>query len=377
MRRDRPAAPDPHARIRRDDVDPFVRGALLLGCGGGGDVRIGALLAEQVVGQRGVELLTCAQASSRGLVVLPVGVVGASSGVLDERLPHGNEMHLARDAIEQLTGRPVGAVLPIEVGGANGPIGLWAAAGLGLPLVDADLCGRAVPRLDQMTSGFSGRELTPAVLIDGDGRRIDLGTSGRGFGGAELEASVRALVAAGCGWSVLAFRPLEAAEIAGAVVPGAVSRALQLGAAVPASGPDRGAEAVTSLTALGADVLVQGRVVGLRRPGFEVGPADDTGWVSVETEAGLARLDLQSELLAVSLDGLVLATTPDVLALLDAGSGQVLDLDSVRVGARVAALRVEALLPEESEEYLRRVGPAAYGLELAAGGASKTSGSGE
>ena len=95
------------------------------------------------------------------------------------------------------------------------------------------------------------------------------------------------------------------------------------------------------------------------------------------TEAGLARLDLQSELLAVSLDGLVLATTPDVLALLDAGSGQVLDLDSVRVGARVAALRVEALLPEESEEYLRRVGPAAYGLELAAGGASKTSGSGE
>ncbi|WP_109471744.1 DUF917 domain-containing protein [Ornithinimicrobium cavernae] len=363
MRRRKPSHGDREGRsltIARGDLDDFLRGAMLLGCGGGGDFRTGELLAASALEDGPVEMVTVPDAVRRNLTTVPLGVVGAAGGVFDERLPSGREYCQVLDAMEQITGAKVGAILPIEAGGLNGPLGVWASATMGLPLVDADLCGRAVPRLDQMTAGFAGRPMTPAVGVDADGRRIDLGVSGTPYGSDRLERAIRAILAAGTGWIAVGFRPLTPQELPDRVVSGTISRCLALGRALGAPQRSPGASRLVSAS-LGASVLARGRVLGWRRADFR--RKNDVGWCAVESPDGLVRIDVQSEILAVAIDGRTVAETPDVLSLLDAGSGQVLDLDSVRTGAHVEVVGIEALYPQSREEFLQRVGPSGFGIE--------------
>lgn len=352
----------PPSRITATELDDLMRGALLLGCGGGGDARTGELLAAASLAHGAVDLLPVDVAQRQRLTTMPVGVVGASGGVFDERLPTGTEFHQVVEGMQRLIGATVSAVLPIEAGGLNGPLGVWASASLRLPLVDADLCGRAVPRIDQMTAGYGGRAMTPAVCVDPDGRQVDIGHLGTPYDGERLERAVRSHLTAGAGWLAVGFRPLDGEELADCVVAGAVSRCVELGSAL--GPPKRSLESANPRWAdVGAEMLATGRVLNWRRAGM--GAHDDVGWVSVQSGSDLVRIDVQNEILAVAVNGRVVAATPDVLALLDSGSGQVLDLDSVRHGARIDVIRIQALYPREREEYLRRVGPPGFGLEPA------------
>lgn len=135
-------------RIGLPDVTALERGVSLLGSGGGGDtVTAAALLREQLTTQPGAVLTPVSDLPADALVV-PVGVMGATP-VFSEKLPVGNEIRAAVRAIEHWTRASIDALVSIEVGGLNGIMPLVAALDLELPLVDADLCGRALPRLDQ------------------------------------------------------------------------------------------------------------------------------------------------------------------------------------------------------------------------------------
>lgn len=349
----------PRGEIALDDLDDLVRGAVLAGCGGGGDTRTGELLAAAALTVGPVELIEVEEAVGRGLVSLPLGVVGASGGVLDERIPNGSEFLQVRAAMEDIAGVRIGAVVTIEAGGVNGLLGVWAARSLGLPLVDADLCGRAVPRLDQMTAAYGVRSMAPAVCVDADGRRVDVGVGGTTFDGARLESTVRSVLAAGAGWVAAGFRPLNPPELADSVVPKAISRCLLMGQALGV--PRRSVGAGWSVAkALEAQIAGSGRVVRVRRADFQV--HQDTGWVIIDGSEALVRVDVQSEILSVAIDGKVVASTPDVLAILDASTGRVLNLDSVRVGATVDVIVLPALFPRDRAEFLRRTGPRAFGI---------------
>ncbi|RJL35510.1 DUF917 domain-containing protein [Bailinhaonella thermotolerans] len=308
----------------------FARGCAVLGSGGGGPVRIGRAAALQALEDFGPVRVVAPGALDPDTLVMPIGTAG-SAEVMAERVGGTEEPLHLRAKIEELYGGRVGAVMASEIGGANGCLAVAWAARLGLPLVDADGMGRAFPRMDQCVMELAGLSPTPAVLCDERGRTVVIDH----VTGPWLERLVRAALEAFGGQAATSEYVLRGHQVPAATALGTVTRAVELGTRLP-------------------DPILTGKIA-------EVGPS-----ILVEglgPDAGrLARVEAGSEYLAVIEDGEPVAAVPDVIALLDTRTGEIVPADEVRYGLRVRVLRVPCDPVWHTPAGLRLAGPAAFGL---------------
>ncbi|MGH8879742.1 MAG: DUF917 family protein, partial [Stackebrandtia sp.] len=213
-------------RIGMADVAALERGVSLLGSGGGGSSPVmGTLLRQRLSSQRHVSVSAMGDFSPDVLVV-PVGVVGATA-VFTEKLPSGNEFPAAVAAIERWTGQTAQAMMSIEVGGINGMIPLVAASESAFPYLDADLSGRGVPRLDQLSVAAAGRGLAPVALAEPSGQVLVVAEGAP----TDVERTARAFLSGTSGWAVMALAPIPAGDLSTCAVPGTLRGALALGRA--------------------------------------------------------------------------------------------------------------------------------------------------
>ncbi|GLW05478.1 hypothetical protein Misp01_06080 [Microtetraspora sp. NBRC 13810] len=348
-------------RIAMPEVAALERGVSLLGSGGGGDtITAAALLRRQLAAGREITVTSCGELPpSAG--VAPVGVVGATA-VFTEKLPGGGEFRAAVAAMERWTGTPVAAAVSIEIGGLNGIIPLVAAADLGLATVDADLSGRGVPRLDQLSVAAVGRGLTPAVLAEPGGQVVLID----GGSAAEVERAARVFLAGTGGWAALVLAPVPAGELPGCAVLGTLGGALSLGRRALAAGENPDPAALAAAT--GGRVLALGRVAEVSR---RLGPARygragfGRGSVTVEDHATkeLLRLEMENEYLLALRDGTPVASTPDILAVLDRRTGAPILCDVVRHGVEVAVLQLPAAPFWTDPARLPVLAPRAFGID--------------
>ncbi|MEV4473025.1 DUF917 domain-containing protein [Nonomuraea sp. NPDC049504] len=345
-------------RIEPPDVPALERGVAVLGSGGGGDTRTAALLLRRRLAAGAEVVVHALDALPPQAYVVPVGVVGATP-VFNEKLPGGQEFAAAVAAVERWAGVRAGAVASLEIGGLNGMLPL--AWDLGLPVVDADLTGRGVPRLDQLSLNACGRPVTPVALAEPGGQVLVQATGTA----ADLERTVRAFLPSAGGWAALALAPVPAYELACCSVVGSVSAALELGRRLLALGespaPDRLGQA-------GGRVLALGRVIEVvRRPGPRLhGRAGfSRGGVTVADHAtgALLRLEMENEYLLALRDGRVVASTPDVLAVLDRRTVTPISGDAVRAGMEVMVLQVPIAPFWTDPGRIALVAPRAYGID--------------
>nr|WP_055503374.1 DUF917 domain-containing protein [Nonomuraea pusilla] len=317
-------------RIDTGLLPAFARGCAVLGSGGGGPVAIGRAAARQALEDHGpVEVVSPAELDP-SLLVMPVGTAG-SSAVMSERVGGTEEPVHLRDKIEELFGAPVGAVMASEIGGTNGCLAVAWAARLGLPLVDADGMSRAFPGMDQTVMQLRGVSPTPAVMCDERGRTVVIDH----VTGRWLERFVRASLEAFGGQVATSEYVLRGHQVASCTALGSVTRAVRLGERLP--------EPIVTgkIAEAGGSVLVEG-----------LGP----------DEGRLVRVEAGSEFLAVIEDGAPVAAVPDVIALLDTRTREVVQTEQVRYGLRVAVLTVPCDPVWHTPEGLRLAGPAAFGL---------------
>lgn len=346
-------------RIEPPEVPALERGVAVLGSGGGGDTRIaGLLLRRRLAAGANVVVHALDEVPPQAYVV-PVGVVGATP-VFNEKLPGGQEFAAAVAAIERWTGTRAAAVASLEIGGLNGLLPL--AWDLGLPVVDADLTGRGVPRLDQLSLNACGRPVTPAALAEPGGQVLVQAT---GFP-ADLERTVRAFLPSAGGWAALALAPLPVHELACCSVAGSVSAALRLGRRMLELGESPGPGPLAEAT--GGRVLALGRVIEVaRRPGpRRHGRAGfSRGGVTVADHAtgALLRLEMENEYLLALRDGRLVASTPDVLAVLDRRTVTPISGDAVRAGMEVIVLQVPIAAFWTDPGRIELVAPRAYGID--------------
>src|SRR4029077_13477017 len=67
-------------------------------------------------------------------------------------------------------------LLPFEIGGVNTIVALALGMRLGLPVVDADIMGRAYPELNLVTLTLFGVKATPFSLADEHGNTVVMNT---------------------------------------------------------------------------------------------------------------------------------------------------------------------------------------------------------
>lgn len=292
--------------------------------------------------------------------VLPFGFVGATS-LLSERPPSGAE---ALDAWAAAGSQP-DAILPMEIGGFNGVAAVWvaavwAAAFLDLPLVDADLMGRALPGLHQLLPTTRGWNPCPAVVVDVHRRKLAFDR----MEPAMLEAIVRAALTAMGGWAVLTCQPLAARALAEGAHPETVSRAITMGGDVLRLKDGAGSERTPSLS---GTVLGEGRIVEITRGSPRPGRRMPVTTVVVDLtfpEEGVMRLEAESEWLAVVVDGEPAATVPDLMMVWDIDSREILAVETVRHGRNVRVTALPGPTAWWRPDALPLVEPAAFGLDV-------------
>ena len=341
-------------------LEDLAVGAAMLGSGGGGDPYIGKLMAREALRAHGpVELVGLDDLDDDALVVA-AGMMGAP-GVMVEKIPNGDEVVRAVRSLGAYLGTPVKAVMSGEVGGLNSMIPVYAAARLGLPLVDADGTGRAFPEIHLSTYTIHGISATPLAMADehGDTVIVDAVDNRR------AETLARGITVDMGAVALVAAYPATAAELREAIVPGTIGRAREIGAAIR-SAPRRDAPPVeTARQAVGGTSVFEGKVVGVDRRterGFSMGHASLVG---MDGHAGTRlRLDFQNEFLAARLDDEFVVTTPDLITALDPEDGTPIPAEALRYGARVAVIAIPCPAVWRSAAGLTLAGPRAFGYDV-------------
>ncbi len=345
--------------IHAEDLEDIAIGGAILGTGGGGDPYVGKLMAQQAIRKHGPVKLVDVEELPDDALVVPVCMMGAPT-VMTEKLPQGDELVLAFRKLEKLLGRKIDAVLCGEAGGVNSTMPFVVAAATGLPLVDGDGMGRAYPELQMVTFTLHGVSATPMVLCDDKGNSLVLETVSNGW----TERLARAATVEMGGSALLAFYPMSGDVAKKAVVRGTLSLCANLGRTLRETRAAHGDPVGAITKMLGASVVFTGRVRDIDRRtigGFARGSARFDGLDDWKGHS--FKLDFQNEFLMAERDGAMICSTPDLITLLEAESGNPVTADSLRYGLRLVALAFPCNPQWQTPEGIALVGPRYFGYD--------------
>ncbi len=346
--------------VEAKDLEDIATGGAILGTGGGGDPYVGKLMAQQAIKQYGpVNLIDVDELADDALVV-PVAMMGAPT-VMTEKLPQGDELVTAFRQLENLMGRKIDAVLCGEAGGVNSTTPFVVAAATGLTLVDGDGMGRAYPELQMVTFTMHGVSATPMVLVDDKGNSLVLDT----VSNAWTERLARAATVEMGGSALLAFYPMSGAVAKKAVVRGTLSLCARLGETVRTKRNSEEGPVKAVAETLDAKIIFHGRVKDIERRtvgGFARGTAQFEG---VDAFAGQSfKLQFQNEFLMAERNGEIIVTTPDLITLVEAESGNPVTADALRYGLRLIALAFPSNPQWLTPAGIELVGPRYFGYDV-------------
>ena len=346
--------------ITVDDLEDIALGAAVLGTGGGGNPYVGKLMARGVMERRGpVRLLDPEELADDDLVV-PSAMMGAPT-VMVEKIPRGDEVVRAFEALQTYLGRPVRATMSCEAGGLNSTTPFTVAAELGIPLVDADMMGRAFPELQMCTPTLYGVAATPMAIADEKGNSAIINTVDNRW----TETFARTLtVDMGCS-AMIALYAMTGQQVRDACVPGTITAIERIGRAIREAHA-RHADPVEAVRAVTEGHLVwRGKVSDIERrteTGFARGEASITGVDAYEGRT--LRIAFQNEFLIARDGDRVLVSVPDLITILDAETGEPITTEDLRYGFRVVVLGMPCDPRWRTEAGLRLVGPSYFGYDV-------------
>ena len=343
-----------------DQIEDIAIGAAVLGSGGGGDPFIGKLMALQAIEQHGpVSLVTADELPPDGLVV-PAAMMGAPTVVV-EKIPSGEELGAAFDALSSYLGRDVVGVVPIEAGGLNSMLPLALSATLGLPVLDLDGMGRAFPELQMVTFHLHGISATPMVIADEKGNQSLLQTVDNVW----TERLARTLTIQMGGSTMIAIYPMTVAQAAEYGIQGTITLAEELGAVLRESRHGTQSPVDALVEAGGGARLFTGKIVDVERRtegGFARGEVQLDG---IDECAGhRLGVSFQNENLAATLDSVVIASVPDLIVILDQETGLPVTTESLHYGLRVVVVAFPCAEQWRTEAGLEVCGPRYFGYDI-------------
>jgi len=354
----------------RQDVDDCLRGAdFLSACGGGDPVAERALLYDDL--DRGLSLgwspldtaapgLFCTACFSGSIA--PEAF--ESHPEADALAPKGRlrrPLEVAIVELQDYLGEEITGIVSIEIGGSNGGAVIDAAANLGKALVDGDYAGRAIPELTATTPHLFQVPVLPWAFADEFGNRLVM----REAASDEFAERLGKFLALGSFGTIgCALLPLTAQQVGEVYIPGTLSECLALGRAIRVA-REQGSDPVAAAAhALGGWVLFRGRLA--KREWTNTGYLEGTHEITGEGESAghVLTVWFKNENHISWLDGQPYVTSPDLIELCDAATGEPLSNTSLREGTHVAVVGRRRRDPYDSPRGLAVLGPRHFGFDI-------------
>jgi uncharacterized protein len=159
--------------------------------------------------------------------------------------------------LEDVLGVRCAGLVSIEIGGINTGAILSAASRLGLPLVDGDYAGRAIPELHATALHVFGVNVLPMACVDHFGNQVIIRAAPSD---AWTERIGKHLALASLGMTACAFAAVPAREVASMYVPNTLSECLSLGRAIREARESGRDPVRAAADALGGWVMFRGTI---------------------------------------------------------------------------------------------------------------------
>jgi uncharacterized protein len=352
------------------DTEPLLEGLAIFGTGGGGAPAWGtAIMDNEFAHGRHPRIVDLDDVAADATVVCG-GIMGSvkkleefGAAAIMAHWEERFELEAVTRIMEGLLARKIDHVVPFEVGGLNTPVILSLGARMGIPIIDGDALGRSAPET-QMTSFIGhGISLTPMPLMDYNGNVVVVQSAADPTYPDQLG---RWVVSNGGGLGANNHYPMTGRQARQAVIPGTITASLRLGRqvlAARAAGRDPVAAVVHELQ---ANSLFAGRITRMdeeERLGF---------YFTVVTLEGRgafggseARLTIKNETMLLEVDGKPRAIFPDLVLLLEPGTGRGIMSIELKSGTDLvlAGLPCHPRLREASQDPVgrRAFSPERYG----------------
>ena len=387
---------DEHSGIREwhiteTDINYLANGCYVLGCAGGGSPAATRIQLRDML-RAGHKMRVVDATSLKADANVYWGGHMGSPATSNERMQSLETVYAFRALMEYLHHDSFDAVMGLEIGGANGlePFLVGSSRFFDRPVIDGDFMGRAYPTYWQTTIAVHAPgELVPCVIDSGDGKTILMTKAPND---EIVDRALRASCAEMGSRVGKAAKPTTGDKVRRFGVLNTVSLAWRIGRCIAWAETTNTlstvAEAIVNEVggAKSAKILFRGKIVAVERrlfKGHSYGSIAIAGLSSDEDEGvdnanrmpalvtgGKLRIPFKNEnIYAEHTDeqGLktIIASVPDLIAVLDSGSGKSLGVPEFKYGFRVTVLGITCS-PRwtDTEAGLAIGGPRAFGYDI-------------
>ncbi len=356
------------------DCEDLVHGCLFMGTGGGGSVEWGmGMLKAALEEGLPLEWVDVEDIPDDVWTVTPYGM-GSIAPVSQEILAEIEQVDLVakfgdrsmEEAVKELgnyLGKPIGCIVAAELGAGNTPAPLVTGARLGIPVVDGDYAGRAIPDEMQGTPYLYGKHSWPFASVDQWGNVAIVKYT---VNPHMLERIGKMLAVAAYGMTTMAATPLPGREMKEILVRDTLTKCLAIGRALRQA-REKGQDPVeAALEVTGGWRLFEGVVIGKDwedRGGYMFGTSHINGTGDYEGQT----LDVwfKNENHVSWLNGQPWVCSPDLLSLVYKESGEGTTNTLIKKGDQVVAVGMKGLAAFRTEFGLNEAsGPRYFGFDI-------------
>lgn len=334
--------------LRKENIEDIMIGSGFLGSGGGGSPAQGRMLVDYVMSISEEIMLASPEEIDPGSWVAVVGGMGSPAAALEKGI--FNALTRAFEALERAIGFSFSAVIPLELGSGNSIAPMSVAARKGIPIVDGDGAGRAIPQLDMTTYAIYGVPISPFTLANESDVSVVLYTDSPD----QIERLARAITIEFGMVAGFATHAMQGEVLRKVAVPGTLSLSENVGTALRLArqGGSDPIAAVNSL--LGGWILIQGHIAQVST---ETKAGFDFGSFIVQAETGQTiRVDFKNENMIAWQGGKPIVMVPDMICCLREDGQPVTNVD-VREGMKVAFIGMKAPAKWRSPQAARVFAP--------------------
>lgn len=346
--------------LGKDEVEDIAIGAAILGTGGGGDPYVGKLMAIDAIEEYGPVTLIDPSEVPDDSFIIPTAMMGAPT-VLIEKIPRGDEILEALKALERRFGRKAFATISAEAGGVNSTVPLAVAARLRIPVIDADGMGRAFPEIQMVTFHLHGITASPMAMADEKGNAVLIEAVDNYW----VERISRAVTVVMGGSAMIALYAMTGSQAKEAAVPRTITLAGKLGRAVREARMKKESPVQKVLEIVNGYILFKGKIVDVQRrtvAGFARGEAKFEGIDEHKGEELLIRF--QNENLVAIRNGVIIASVPDLITVLEIETGLPITTEGLRYGYRAVVVGIPCHPKWRTPKGLETVGPRYFGYDI-------------
>lgn len=357
----------------KEECEDFVRGCTVLGTGGGGAPERGIKILHQAL-DSGLKLgwRDISEIADDVWVVCPflMGSIAPLTPEAEaerlrfdlEKIRYPNAIMNAIQELEAYSGKKIGAVIPVELGGGNTAESVVQAARLSLPTLDADYAGRAIPEIVQITPVIYDKPLAPLSAVDEWGNITIIKEA---VNPLMAERLGKFLSVAAFGLACMAGILLRGREVKEIAIPGTLTESLKLGRAIRQARA-KGADPVAAATkAMDGWLLFKGIVAEKNwedRDGYLWGTHTLEG---VEEFSGRTfKVWYKNENHISWLDGKPYVMSPDLICLVDRKTAEPITNTNIAEGHELAVIGKRGAEVFRKKKGLENLGPAHFGFDL-------------